>query len=54
MHFILQITPSCYTLSKEFNSRIVILFQIEVFVRNIKEATLVKYFIKATAPPIFR
>ena len=28
-----------------------ILFQIKVFVRNIKETTLAKYFIKVTARP---
>ena len=31
----------------------VILFQIEDFARNIKEATLAKYFIKVTARPSF-
>ena len=39
---------------KKFNSRNVILFQIEVFGRNTKETTLPKYFIKATARPSFR
>ena len=31
-----------------------ILFQIKVFTRNIKETTLARYFIKVTARPSFR
>ena len=35
----------------KFNSQNVILFQIKLFVRNIKETTLGRYFIKVTACP---
>ena len=34
----------------KFNVRKLILFQIEVFARNIKETTQARYFIKETAP----
>ena len=37
----------------EFDSQNVILFQIELFNRNIKEATLPRYFIKVIARPTF-
>ena len=37
----------------EFESGNVILFEIKVYDRNIKETTLVRYFIKVIAPPSF-
>ena len=37
----------------EFDSRNVILLQIKLFGRNIKETTLASYFIKVTARPSF-
>ena len=43
---------SCKTLS-EFHSGNVILFQIKLNARNIKETTLAKHFIKVTACPSF-
>ena len=45
-------TTSCARLSK-FYARNVILFQIKVNARNIKETTLARYFIKVTARPSF-
>ena len=45
-------TTSCARLSK-FYARNVILFQIKVSTRNIKETTLTRYFIKVTARPSF-
>ena len=38
----------------EFDSRNVTLFQIKVFVRNIKETAPAKYFIKVTAALVLR
>ena len=43
---------SCARLIK-FYARNVILFQIKVNTRNIKETTLARYFIKVTARPSF-
>ena len=37
----------------EFDNGNVILFQIKVFRKNIKETTLARYFIKVTACPSF-
>ena len=45
-------TTSCARLSKFYTNN-VILFQIEVNTRNIKETTLARYFIKVTARPSF-
>ena len=38
----------------EFDAGNVILFQIKVFGRNIKETTLAKYFLKLTVWPSFK
>ena len=38
----------------KFNVGKLILFQIKVFARNIKETTPARYFIKVTARPSFR
>ena len=45
-------STSCARFSK-FYARNVILFQIKVNTRNIKETTLARYFIKVTAHPSF-
>ena len=45
-------TTSCAKLRK-FDAGNVILFQIKVFGRNIKETKLARYFIKLTARPSF-
>ena len=37
----------------KFHAEKVILFQIKVFCKNIKETTLARYFIKVTAHPSF-
>ena len=50
--FINSFSTSSTKFSK-FNARILNLFQIKVFSRNIKETTLVKCFIKVTARPSF-
>ena len=52
MLFVSSFTASSARFSK-FDSRKKILFQINVFGRNIKETTLAKYFIKVTARPSF-
>ena len=52
MLFIGLFTTSCARFSV-FYSENVILFQIKVNVRNIKETTLARYFIKVTARPSF-
>ena len=49
MLFIGLFTTSCARFSV-FYAENVILFQIKVNVRNIKETTLARYFIKVTAP----
>ena len=38
---------------KKFDAENMILFQIKVFARNIKETTLARHFIKVTARPSF-
>ena len=50
--FISSISTSSATFSK-FDALNVILFQIKVFGRDIKETTLAKYFIKVTVCPSF-
>ena len=50
--FVSSFTTSSARFS-EFDSRNVILFQIKVFGRYIKETTLIRYFIKVTARPSF-
>ena len=52
MIFVSSFTTSSAIFS-ESGSRNVILFQIKVFGRNIKETTLVRYFIKVTERPSF-
>ena len=44
---------TCPARLNDFDAGNVILFQIEVFARNIKETTLARYFIKVTARPSF-
>ena len=49
----IRFLPTSSAKFSEFDSGNMILFQIKIYGRNIKETTLARYFIKVTARPSF-